>query len=340
MIKVLIIDDSAVTRAVLQKILNSDAAIEVVGTAIDPIIAAKKIQSVKPDVITLDLEMPRMDGLTFLKKLRAGNPHPVVVISGNSPKSSQNAIKALEYGALEIIEKPDISTPEKLAEVSESICHAVKSAYESISEKPAVFTPILEQSGKKVNKVTSHFYVIGSSTGGPDVLKDIFSQLKSSGPGYVIAQHMPALFTKSFAERLNTLSALDIREANDGDYIRSGQALIIPGGFHGVVKKDETGYYLRLNQEEKVNRHRPSVDVLFNSAAEVAGAKATGILLTGMGDDGARGLLNLKEHGSLTISQDAVSSVVYGMPKRAFELGASVEVMNPNQIIEFLNTNA
>ena len=341
-IKVLIIDDSALTRSVLQTIINADSTLDVVGTAIDPIIAAKKIQQVNPDVITLDLEMPRMDGLTFLKKLMLNNPKPVVVISGNSPKASINAIRALEYGAIEIIEKPDLSTPSKLSEVSNDICNAIKTAAEAkvkFSRSSNIKTEIISTSSITQNesKLSTHFLVIGSSTGGPDLLREIFQSIHSNIPGCVVAQHMPAKFTKSFADRLNTICKLNIKEATNGDYIKNNQVLIIPGDYHGVVKKDNQGYYIQLNREEKVNRHRPSVDVLFTSAAQVAGGKATGILLTGMGDDGAKGLLSLRQSGAMTIAQDAASCVVFGMPKRAIEIHAAQEVLSTEQIIRSIN---
>ena len=336
-IKVLIIDDSALTRSILQRIVNADPELEVIGTAIDPIIAAKKIQMIKPDVITLDLEMPRMDGLTFLKMLNASCPTPVIVISGNSPRASRAALDALDHGAIDIIEKPDISTPEKLSDVAYQICTAIKAAAEAtikISESKVVRTrPVIPATVvAKSTHYSSSFYVIGSSTGGPDTLKQIFEPIASCA-GVVVAQHMPAMFTRSFAERINSLSALVVKEAVNGDYIRNNQVLIIPGDYHGVIRQDENGYYVQLTQEEKVNRHRPSVDVLFESASEVAGGRVTGILLTGMGDDGAKGLLKIRTNGGHTIAQSASSCVVYGMPKRAIELGGAVEVLSPSEIV-------
>ncbi|MEJ1239218.1 chemotaxis response regulator protein-glutamate methylesterase [Chryseolinea sp. T2] len=343
MTKVMIIDDSALTRSVLQNIINADPGMQVVGTAIDPIIAAKKIGQVNPDVITLDLEMPRMDGLTFLRKLMLTSPRPVVVIAGNSTKSSHNAIKALEYGAIEIIEKPDISTPEKLSEVSGVICNAIKTASEAtlpatrytMSTETFANESVREYSS--AGDISNKLCVIGSSTGGPDLLREIFQSATGDLCGFIVAQHMPAMFTKSFADRLNTVSGLTIKEASSGDYIRNNQVLIIPGDHHGVIKRDSRGYYIQLNREEKVNRHRPSVDVLFNSAAQVAGGKATGILLTGMGDDGARGLLSLRQSGANTIAQSASSCVVFGMPKRAIELQAAQHILATHEIIKRIN---
>jgi two-component system, chemotaxis family, protein-glutamate methylesterase/glutaminase len=342
-IKVLIIDDSALTRSVLRQIINSDPELEVVATAVDPLIAAKRIQLVRPDVITLDLEMPRMDGLTFLKKLNANSAIPVIIISGNSPKSGRAAIDALDHGAIEIIEKPDLSSPEKLAEVAYEICTAIKAAAEA-SVKRVEIAIMQKESSPVINKIYSNvsgecskvFYVIGSSTGGPDILRQIFQALRSCY-GIVVAQHMPGMFTKSFADRLNTITSLQIKEASNGDYIRNNQVLIIPGDYHGVIKRDGTGYWISLNQNDKVNRHRPSVDVLFESAAEMAGPGVTGILLTGMGDDGARGLLKIKATGGRTIAQSASTCIVFGMPRRAIELGAANKILSPAEIVQQIN---
>jgi two-component system, chemotaxis family, protein-glutamate methylesterase/glutaminase len=341
-IKVLIIDDSALTRSILRQIIESDDDLEVVATAADPLIAAKRIQLIQPDVITLDLEMPRMDGLTFLRKLNASSPTPVIIISGNSPKSSKAAIEALDLGAIEIIDKPDISTPEKLADVAYEICTAIKAAAEASIKRvdkkitSTLIAPIIKSAATSCGDYSKTFYVIGSSTGGPDTLRQIFEALHSCH-GVVVAQHMPAMFTKSFAERLNSLSPLQVKEATNGDYIRNNQVLIIPGDYHGIIRKDETGYWISLSRSEKVNRHRPSVDVLFESAAQVAGTRVTGILLTGMGDDGAKGMMNIMMHGGRTIAQSASSCVVFGMPRRAIELGAANKVLSPIEIIKEIN---
>lgn len=362
-IKVLIVDDSALTRAVLERIINADEEIEVVASAIDPIIAAKKIQKFQPDVITLDILMPRMNGLVFLKKLMHSSPLPVVVISGNSPKASTTAIRALELGALEVIEKPDISTPDKLNEVSENICQAIKAGYIANDKqklqrlpkkgilndnfyKKESFTPFTGHLKKEQTQTSepkdldlSHtgFYVMGSSTGGPQALKSIFKGLSINCKGIIVAQHMPAMFTKSFASRLNDECTIKVVEATNGERIEEGKAIIIPGDYHGLVQRDINGFYVRLEQTEKVNRHRPSVDVLFNSAAYIAGKRATGILLTGMGEDGAKGLLELSQQGSVTMAQDERSSVVFGMPKKAIELGAAKAVVTPSEIIDIIN---
>ena len=346
-IKVLIIDDSALTRAVLSKILQKDEEIEIIGTAVDPIVAQKKISINKPDVITLDLEMPRMDGLTFLKKLMKENPIPTIVISGNSPKSSKNAIKSLELGAVDIIEKPDISTPEKLSKVSSVIIERVKTAnaakhvnYEKSASKLKVQKPANKASGSVNGQGILKFVtLIGASTGGPDIIRYLLTNVNSRGSAFVIAQHMPALFTKSFSARLNQLCELKVFEAKDGDYIEPGKVLVLPGDSHGVIERDVNGYFIKLNQNEKVNRHRPSIDVLFNSAVKIPKNNLRAILLTGMGEDGARGLKKLHSYGATTIAQNAQSCVVYGMPKKAIEMGAASVIYSPEQIIEALNKN-
>ena len=346
-IKVLIIDDSALTRAVLSKILQKDDEIEIIGTAVDPIVAQRKISMIKPDVITLDLEMPRMDGLTFLKKLMKENPIPTIVISGNSPKSSVNAIKSLELGAIDIIEKPDISTPEKLSKVSTVIIERVKAANAAkhINYKKSVSALKAKQadngSSSKANSkgVLKFITLIGASTGGPDIIRHLLSNVYKRNSAFVVAQHMPELFTKSYSARLNQLCGLTVSEAKDGDYIEPGKVLVLPGNSHGVIERDVNGFFIALNQKEKVNRHRPSIDVLFNSGVKISKNNLRAILLTGMGEDGARGLKKLHSYGATTIAQDANSSVVYGMPKKAVELGAASAVLSPEQIIDVLNKN-
>ena len=346
-IKVLIIDDSALTRAVLSKILQEDDEIEIIGTAVDPIVAQRKISVNKPDVITLDLEMPRMDGLTFLKKLMKENPIPTIVISGNSPRSSKNAIKSLELGAVDIIEKPDISTPEKLSKVSTVIIERVKTAnaakhinYKTSAERSMAKQLPKKASGKVNGQGVLRFVtLIGASTGGPDIIRYLLTNVNSRSSAFIVAQHMPALFTKSYSTRLNQLCDLKVSEAKDGDYIEPGKVLVLPGDSHGVIERDVNGYFISLNQKEKVNRHRPSIDVLFNSAIKIPKNNLRAILLTGMGEDGARGMKKLHSYGATTIAQDAQSCVVYGMPKKAVEMGAASVVYSPEQIIDALNKN-
>ncbi len=344
-IKVLVIDDSALTRAVLTKILNKDPEIIVVGTAADPLIAEKKIKQLHPNVITLDLEMPRMDGLTFLQKLRRKDPIPTIVISGNSPRSSNNAIKSLEYGAIDIIEKPDISTPEKLEDVSHSIHESVKAAFAArkvsfnASAENRISEPInsIKEFPIDKSKPAKKVVLIGASTGGPDTIKFIISKIKKKVGAYVIAQHMPAMFTKSFADRLNLFTELIVTEATHRDILEDGRVYVIPGDHHGVISKGLSGYFISLNKGDKVNRHRPSVDVLFKSGKSVPKPDLTAILLTGMGDDGAKGLKLLHEYGVTTIAQHGPSCIVFGMPKRAIELGAADKVLTPNQIVDIIN---
>ncbi len=347
-IKVLIIDDSAVTRQILNKIISSDPELDVVDTAIDPLIAVKKIEKYQPDVITLDLELPRMDGLTFLKKLMTHNPIPVVIISSVTEKGSRNAIAALELGAVEVISKPEVSTPEKLIDVSQNIQEAIKAAFHAqvkkLATSPAqskpmtrIQLPIVTPTKNHFKKQSSDIIAIGASTGGTEALRQVLIDVPSNSPGILVVQHMPEMFTKSFAERLNSLCQIIVKEAEDNDEVIDGRALIAPGNRHMVLVKNSGKYFVRLLDTDKVNRHRPSVDVLFNSVAKLAGANAVGIVLTGMGEDGAAGLLEMKNAGGHTIAQDKESSIVYGMPKRAAELGGANDILSLTQIANFLN---
>ena len=341
-VKVMIVDDSALTRSILKEIISSDKRIEIVGVAFDPIMALERIPKLKPDVLTLDLVMPKMDGITFLRKLAKENPIPTIVISGNSPKDSSNAIQALESGAIDIIEKPDISSDEKYNEVKREICEAILGA--SLAKKGVAKSYRIKSLPKEKLKPTllklpsSHFYVIGASTGGPKLLKEMFAQVSGKArKGFVVVQHMPGAFTKSFAERLDETSDLEIVESRNGEPIENGKVIIVPGEYHGVVKKGDSGFFVELSSEAKVNLHRPSVDVLFESAADTARDAATGILLTGMGADGARGLKKLKEVGGKTVAQEEQSCAVFGMPKAAIELGAAMAQATPQEIVQMIN---
>jgi two-component system chemotaxis response regulator CheB len=346
-IKVLIIDDSAVTRQILNKIISGDAELEVVDTALDALIAVKKIEKYQPDVITLDLELPRMDGLTFLKKLMSHSPIPVVIISSVTEKGSRNAIKALELGAVEVISKPEVSSPEKLVSVSQNIQEAIKAAFHANVRKLVAAENQQQDSVTKLTRPViskNHFkkqstsiIAIGASTGGTEALRQILTDVPVHSPGILVVQHMPEMFTKSFAERLNSLCSIVVKEAEDNDEVIDGQALIAPGNRHMVLIKHSGKYFVRLLDTDKVNRHRPSVDVLFSSVAKLAGAHAQGILLTGMGDDGAVGLLEMKNARGHTIAQDKESSIVFGMPRRAIELGAACDILSLNEITRFLN---
>lgn len=334
-VRVLIVDDSAVVRQTLTQILQTDATIEVIGSASDPYIAAKKIMDEVPDVITLDIEMPRMDGLTFLRKIMAQHPIPVVVISSLTDKGSETGIRALEYGAVEIISKPKMNTKQFIEESCIRICDSVKAAALAQVKRKVVgdkieVTPKLsadavlsEATSYSMIQTTELVVAVGASTGGTEALRQFLTSLPHDCPGIVIVQHMPEKFTRSFADRLNELCRITVKEAEDGDTIIRGRALIAPGNRHLLLKRSGARYYVQLNDGPLVNRHRPSVDVLFRSFARYAGKNAIGIIMTGMGSDGAKGLLEMKMAGATTIAQDEKSCVVFGMPKEAIRLGAT-----------------
>lgn len=338
MIKVLVIDDSALVRKVLTEELNRQPDIKVVGTAIDPFAAREKIVSLRPDVLTLDLEMPRMDGLSFLAKLMKHYPMPVVVVSSLTPKNSENALRALRLGAVDVICKP--GSAYSTQNVSRDIIKAVRAAslakfddFDAQKEE----TPVLKKtrtahSGLSIT--TNKLIAIGASTGGTKAIEVVLKGLPLSTPGIVIVQHMPPVFTKSFADRLNELCTIHVKEAKDGDLVQSGTALLAPGNYHMQLEKSGAKYYVRVKQGPPVNHHRPSVDVLFHSVARVAGLNATGIILTGMGGDGAAGMLEMRNAGAHTIAQDEKTSVVYGMPKEAKRLGGVCEVLPLSMISE------
>ncbi len=343
---ILIIDDSAVVRQTLTEIINSDPQLEVMGTAADPYYAVEKIKKESPDVITLDIEMPRMDGLTFLKKLMSQHPMPVVIISSLTAEGTETAMKAIQYGAVDIITKPNMDTRTFIRESKIRICDAIKAAAHANIKKlqQRFFRDIKVQPKYSADAVISHkqplsmaetteiVVAIGASTGGTEAIKDILVQLPHDTPGIVIVQHMPEVFTKSYAERLDSLSKITVKEAATGDTIIRGRALIAPGNYHMLVKRSGARYYVEVKTGQLVNRHRPSVDVLFRSTSRYAGKNALGILLTGMGDDGARGLLELKQAGAPTIAQNEESCVVFGMPKVAINMGAADKVMDLNEI--------
>ncbi len=350
-IRVLIVDDSAVVRQSLSAILESDPDIEVMGTAADPLIAVKKIMKEVPDVITLDIEMPRMDGITFLRKIMSQHPIPVVVISSLTARGTKTAMKALEYGASEIIGKPAMNTAQFISESKILLCDAVKAASQAkltrlkISNAPQVdwVTPrysadvILQRSGSNKKIIdTEKIIVVGASTGGTEAIRLFLRNLPAQMPGIAIVQHMPEVFTRSFAKSLNALCNLEVKEAENGDRLYQGRVLIAPGNFHMLLKRTGKEYTVEVREGPLVNRHRPSVDVLFRSAARYAGQNAMGILLTGMGNDGAKGLLEMKETGASTIVQDEKTSVVFGMPREAIKLGAAGEVLGIEQIGPYL----
>ncbi len=337
-IKVLVCDDSALVRQTLTEIINSDPQLEVMGTAADPYFAAQKIRSEIPDVITLDVEMPRMDGLTFLKSLMAQYPVPVVIISSLTQNGSHLALRALELGAIEIVAKSEIrNTKEHLEESKIRITDAIKAASMVPVRKTAMNKPSVEYAAgvkpdptnpnSPIYKTTDKVIAIGASTGGTEALRFFLRSIPANCPGILITQHMPAGFTKSFADQVNTICEVTVKEATDGERVMRGHAYIAPGGRHMELYRSGAKYFIKVRDGELVNRHKPSVDVLFNSVAKHAGQNAVGIIMTGMGRDGADGLLNMQTAGAKTIAQDEKSSVVFGMPKEAIRLGAADQVM-------------
>lgn len=343
-IKVLVVDDSAIVRNALVEIFNSDPKIEVMGTASDPYIAAKKIQKEVPDVISLDIEMPRMDGLTFLKKIMAQHPIPVVVISSLTEKGTKTALKALEYGAVDILLKPQFSSKQSIEESKIKLCDIIKAAAISRLKRKRVIKPmtvepklsadavIPKARTYRMHQTTDIVISVGASTGGTEALRVFLEAMPPDIPGIVIVQHMPEHFTKSFADRLNELCRINVKEAEDGDAVLQGRALIAPGNKHTLLRRSGNRYYVEVKDGPLVNRHRPSVDVLFRSTAVYAGANAIGVIMTGMGDDGAKGLLEMREAGARTIAQDEKSCVVFGMPKEAIKLDAARFVMPLDKI--------
>lgn len=343
MIRVLVVDDSALVRKILSEELNAQPDIEVVGTAMNPYVARDKIAELEPDVITLDLEMPRMDGLSFLGKLMKHYPMPVVVVSSLTPKNSENALTALRLGAVDVICKP--GSAYSTQDVSVQIVKAVRAASvarfdrnpQTVPEKTRPATPAGAMESEQLAggrapqrtglvHTTSKIIAIGASTGGTRAIEAVLIPLPSDTPGIAMVQHMPPVFTTTFAERLDQLCSLDVREARDGDRLRQGLALLAPGNYHMLIEKSGANYYVRIKQGPPVHHQRPSVDVLFHSVATSAGVNATGILLTGMGADGGKGMLAMKKAGSYNIVQNEATSVVFGMPAEAIKLGAATEV--------------
>ena len=330
--RVLIIDDSAVVRQTLVEILQSDPQIEVMGTAADPYIASERIKEEVPDVITLDVEMPRMDGLNFLKIIMSQRPIPVVMCSSLTERGSETALKAIEYGAVEIILKPRLGTKQFLEESRIRICDAVKAAAQArvrpIQERAKTPQPKLsadailsKPSSHAMLRTTEKVLAVGASTGGTEALRVFLEAMPADAPGIVIVQHMPEGFTRSFAKRLDGLCRINVKEAEDNDTVIRGRALIAPGNRHLLLKRSGARYFVELRDGPLVSRHRPSVDVLFRSAARYAGNNAVGIILTGMGDDGASGMKEMKDAGAYTIAQDEATCVVFGMPNEAIKKG-------------------
>ncbi|SFA89335.1 two-component system, chemotaxis family, response regulator CheB [Rhizobium sp. NFR07] len=345
-IRVLIIDDSASVRQTLAAVLSEDPDIEIMGVANDPFMAARKIREEIPDVITLDVEMPQMDGITFLRKLMAQHPIPVVMCSSLTESGSETLMQALEAGAVDIILKPRIGAADHLAEHAEQIRTAVKGAARARVSKlrPGRITERGVQ-GKltadavlppprigAMAKTTEMVVCVGASTGGTEALRELLEALPTNSPGMVIVQHMPERFTAAFANRLNGLCEIEVKEAQDGDPVLRGHVLIAPGDRHMLLERKGARYEVSIRQGPLVSRHRPSVDVLFRSAARSAGANAMGVIMTGMGDDGARGMNEMHQAGAFTVAQDEASSVVFGMPKEAIAHGGVDRVVPLDQI--------
>jgi two-component system, chemotaxis family, protein-glutamate methylesterase/glutaminase len=345
-IKVLIIDDSALVRKLLTDVLSSDPQIQVVGTAPDPIIAVRKIQTLKPDVITLDIEMPRMDGLTFLEKLMKSTPMPVIMFSSLTQRGAEATMKALSLGAIDFITKPRIKLTESMDELRSNILSRVKAAA-TAKLKKAIAPPLNVPPKYGMDEVLAarkipparegeKVLVIGASTGGTVAIEQILNKLPKDSPPTLIVQHMPPIFTRSFAQRVNTLTEMEVSEACDNDLLKRGSVLIAPGGQHMILNKSSKGYFVTVKDGPPVNRHKPSVDVLFRSAANTLGKNAIGVILTGMGDDGARGLREMKDTGAFTIAQDEDTCVVFGMPKVAIEMGGVDKVLPLGAIPNFV----
>ncbi|ASG23977.1 protein-glutamate methylesterase/protein-glutamine glutaminase [Nitrospirillum viridazoti] len=346
-IRVLVIDDSASVRQVMTDILQSDPEIDVMATASDPFVAARRIQQEVPDVITLDVEMPRMDGITFLRRLMSQRPIPVVICSSLAEAGSETANQAWDAGAVDIILKPRVGTAEFLQDAKIRICDVVKAAARArLKHVPAA--PRVREPERKLTadvvlppplfrhhamaRTTEAVVCIGASTGGTESLRVVLERLPAASPGIVVVQHMPEKFTEAFARRLNGLCEMEVKEAEDGDTVMRGRVLIAPGNRHMLLQRSGARYYVSVKDGPLVSRHRPSVDVLFRSAATHVGPNAVGILMTGMGDDGARGLLEMKGAGAHTIAQDEATSVVFGMPREAIALGAAGKVLPLDQL--------
>jgi two-component system chemotaxis response regulator CheB len=355
-IRVLVIDDSASVRQAMVTVLESDPQIEVIGTASDPFIAAKRIMDEVPDVITLDVEMPRMDGITFLRKLMSQRPIPVVMCSSLTEAGSETLMEALEAGAVDIILKPKIGAADHLREQAQRICDIVKSASHarvgaqrkshsaSTSGPAAKLTAdavLPPPSARPMARTTEIVICVGASTGGTEALRVLLEALPGNAPGIVIVQHMPEKFTAAFARRLNGLCQVSVKEAQDGDPVLRGHVLIAPGDKHMLLQRHGARYHVSVREGPLVSRHRPSVDVLFRSAATAAGSNAVGVILTGMGDDGARGMEEMHNAGAFTIAQDEATSVVFGMPKEAIARGCVDRIVPLEQVArEIINAEA
>jgi two-component system, chemotaxis family, protein-glutamate methylesterase/glutaminase len=336
-IRVLVVDDSAIVRKVLSEELSRERGIEVVGTAPDPYVARDKIVRLKPDVITLDIEMPRMDGLTFLKKLMKYFPLPVIIVSSLTKKGGSLAMEALSLGALEVISKPSASysvgdMSVQLADKIRAVANVRVTAKTDSAQDSGGGGPVKKVAVKALSATTNKIIAIGASTGGTEAIKAVLLGMPPNSPGIIIVQHMPAKFTTSFAERLDSLCAIRVKEAADGDSVVNGQALIAPGNYHMLLRRSGARYYVQVKTGPMVHHQRPSVDVLFKSVADYAGKNAVGIILTGMGADGADGLLQMRQAGARTVAQDEKSCVVFGMPKEAIKRDAAEKIVSLSDV--------
>jgi len=330
-IKVLVVDDSAIVRKILTKELSREKGIEVVGTAPDPYVARDKIVRLKPDVITLDIEMPRMDGLAFLKRLMKHYPLPVVIVSSLTKESGKIALEAIEIGAVEVLSKPGsaYSVGEMRLQLADKIRAAARVRVIR-SEDASIEGDPVKIPAHSLQETTDKVIAIGASTGGTEAIKKVLTKFPSTIPGIVVVQHMPPKFTTAFAQRLNQLCRIEVKESKDGDSVKPGCALIAPGNYHMQLRRSGARYYVSLENGPMVHHQRPSVDVLFKSISKYAGSNAVGVILTGMGSDGARGLLKMRQAGARTIGQDEASCVIYGMPKEANKMKA---VENPKRLL-------
>jgi len=334
-IKVLVVDDSAVVRKVLTEQLNQDKRIEVVGVAPDPYIARDKIVQLQPDVITLDIEMPRMDGITFLKKLMKHYPLPVIVVSSLSLEGGQVALEAIDAGAVDVMAKP--SNAFSVGNLGQQLREKIKAAsLAKVSKKSASKEADAPRERLSLTKTTDKIFAIGASTGGVEALTQVLTRMPANCPGTLVVQHMPVKFTASFAQRLNTLCAMEVKEAENGDHVFPGRVLIAPGGQHMLLRRSGAQYYVLIKDGPDVHHQKPSVEVMFRSVANYAGANAVGAILTGMGADGAKGLLEMRQNGARTVAQNEQSCVVYGMPKEAVALNAAEKIVSLEQVAQIM----
>jgi len=354
-IKVLVVDDSALIRNVMKEIIDREKDMMCVGAAPDPIVAREMIKSLNPDVLTLDVEMPKMDGLDFLERLMRLRPMPVVMVSTLTERGSDITFRALELGAVDFVSKPKMDIARGMEEYAAEITDKIRAAAQSHVRARKNVAPMVVQEKLTADAIlpssapgrfasTEKLIIIGASTGGTEAIKEVLTRLPADVPGILVTQHMPENFTKSFADRLNSLCKISVKEAEHNERILPGHAYIAPGHSHLLLKRSGANYMTELSQGPPVNRHRPSVDVLFRSAANVAGANAMGIILTGMGKDGAQGLLEMKRAGSFTIAQDEASCVVFGMPREAIALGGANEILPLQNVarrtLEYLAANS